>query len=113
MLTIDCYSLFAIVLNVVLSRMPVRLNAAIAATAISAAINAYSTAVTPTRSRMSMFSNHMVIRSPRLKSGSEVMRKDLNFTLHEPARLREGAYRAGPLLTLQGRCRRRCPSMTG
>jgi len=34
-------------LKVVLSRVPVRVNAAIAATATSAVINAYYTAVTP------------------------------------------------------------------
>jgi len=37
-------------LKVVLRRVPVRVSAAIAATAISAAINAYSIALTPSRS---------------------------------------------------------------
>jgi len=41
------YSLLAIVVNVLLRLVPTRLNAAIAATAINAAINAYSIAVTP------------------------------------------------------------------
>ena len=41
------YSLAAMVLNVVLRLVPTRVKAAIAATAIKAAINAYSMAVTP------------------------------------------------------------------
>jgi hypothetical protein len=53
------YSLFAMVLKVVLSRVPTRVNAAIAATAISAAINAYSTAVTPSRSCSNLWSMYM------------------------------------------------------
>src|SRR6516164_5874003 len=47
------------VLNVVLSRVPTRANAAIAATAISAAISAYSTAVTPNRSCSNLWSTYM------------------------------------------------------
>ena len=43
----ELYSLSAIVLNVVLRLVPTRVKAAIAATAIKAAINAYSMAVTP------------------------------------------------------------------
>ena len=42
-------SLAAMVLNVVLRLVPTRVKAAIAATAINAAIKAYSMAVTPTR----------------------------------------------------------------
>jgi hypothetical protein len=41
------YSLAAMVLNVVLRLVPTKVKAAIAATAINAAINAYSIAVTP------------------------------------------------------------------
>ena len=43
----ESYSLAAMVLNVVLRLVPTRVKAAIAATAINAAINAYSIAVTP------------------------------------------------------------------
>jgi len=41
------YRQLAMLLNVVLRLVPIKLNAAIAATAISAAIRAYSIAVTP------------------------------------------------------------------
>jgi hypothetical protein len=44
---VNRHSLAAMVLNVVLSLVPTRVKAAIAATAINAAINAYSIAVTP------------------------------------------------------------------
>ena len=43
----ECYSLAATVLKVVLTSVPIRIKEAIAATAINAAINAYSIAVTP------------------------------------------------------------------
>jgi hypothetical protein len=43
---VNRHSLAAMVLNVVLSLVPTRVKEAIAATAINAAINAYSTAVT-------------------------------------------------------------------
>ena len=46
-------------LKVVLRRVPVRVSAAIAATAISAAINAYSIALTPSRSCSNLSSMHM------------------------------------------------------
>lgn len=43
----EAYSFAAMVLNVVLRLVPTRVKAAIAATAINAAIKAYSIAVTP------------------------------------------------------------------
>jgi hypothetical protein len=43
----ETYSFAAMVLKVVLRLVPTRVKAAIAATAINAAINAYSIAVTP------------------------------------------------------------------
>jgi hypothetical protein len=43
----EAYSFAAMALNVVLRLVPTRVKAAIAATAINAAINAYSIAVTP------------------------------------------------------------------
>src|SRR4029077_3170429 len=54
------------VLKVVLSRVPTRVNAAIAATATSAAINAYSIAATPRPSCSNLWSRHMqkTIRRP-------------------------------------------------
>jgi hypothetical protein len=44
----DPYNWPAMVLNVVLRLVPTKVNAAMAATAINAAISAYSIAVTPT-----------------------------------------------------------------
>ena len=49
--SLESYSLAAMVLNVVLRLVPTRVKAAIAATAINAAIKAYSMAVTPDSSR--------------------------------------------------------------
>jgi hypothetical protein len=75
------YNLLAIVLNVVLSRVPVRVNAAIAATAIKAAINAYSTAVTPSWFFSSFESANMKNPPERISEADYSRDQKVKFTL--------------------------------
>jgi monomeric isocitrate dehydrogenase len=68
------------VLKVVLRRVPTSVNAAIAATAISAAINVYSIAVTPSRSSSNLWSMHVQAHSQKVRYPI-IINKKINFYL--------------------------------
>ena len=67
------YSLAAMVLNVVLRLVPTRVNAAIAATAINAAINVYLIAVTPDSSLTKFLKKTAQWNSPRFNKSNRAL----------------------------------------